>query len=164
MSEKMRKEVPWAGWSKVAPVGAERTKMFKDCGEKCFLGTKTPGDKAHPDFPICAKDTCDVDTKGVYAAYVRAKEWGNKPSSYMGQAKPRMEQSYYDDIADKAKKMLEEKGAFVGGRRRGGKKTRGGRRCGGKRTRVGGRKTRGGRKIRGGRKTRGGRRGGTRRR
>ena len=127
---KTRRNVPWKGWSKMSPKGNQRTTMYKNCGKKCFLGTKTPGDKAHPDFPICAKGTCKVSTKGLYAAYVRAKEWGNKKSSYKGQSKPRMKKSYYKKIAAKAKKDLMKKDAFVGGR-----KTRGGRRRGGTRRR-----------------------------
>ena len=76
MMSKTRKHVPWAGWHKLAPFGAQRTRMYKKCGKKCFLGKKTPGDKQHPDFPICNKGTCKINPKGVYAAYVRAKEWG----------------------------------------------------------------------------------------
>ena len=30
-------------------------------------------------FPICSKNTCKVNTKGIYAAYVRAKQWENQP-------------------------------------------------------------------------------------
>ena len=52
-----RKSVPWAGWGREAPFGAARTRMFRKCGYKCFLGTHTPGDKEHPDFPICTKET-----------------------------------------------------------------------------------------------------------
>ena len=39
-SRKTRKSVPWKGWGKLAPHGAERTRMYKKCGKKCFLGTK----------------------------------------------------------------------------------------------------------------------------
>jgi hypothetical protein len=41
--------------------------MLKKCGKKCFLGTKKS-------FPICKKNTCKVSRKGVYAAYVRARQ------------------------------------------------------------------------------------------
>ena len=37
---KTRKAVTWAGWGKLAPQGAARTRMYKKCGKKCFLGTK----------------------------------------------------------------------------------------------------------------------------
>lgn len=107
---KTRRRVPWAGWSKVAPVGAERTRMYERCGQKCFLGTKTPGDRKHPDFPICSKGTCDVNPKGVYAAFVRAKEWGNKRSTYKGKGKPRLQRRTYKRIARKAEKILEKEG------------------------------------------------------
>ena len=109
-----RKAVPWKGWSKLAPKGKQRTRMYKKCGKKCFLGTKTPGDKAHPDFPVCAKGTCKVNTKGLYAAYVRARQWGKKHSSYKGKSHPRMKPSYYRKIARTAKKMLKRRGVKVG--------------------------------------------------
>jgi hypothetical protein len=111
---KTRKHVPWAGWHKSAPFGAQRTRMYKKCGKKCFLGKKTPGDKQHPDFPICTKGTCKINPKGVYAAYVRAKEWGNKPRSYKGKGHPRLRQKSYKRIARTAKKMLKKYGYRVG--------------------------------------------------
>ena len=55
-------------WSKQQPGTHERTVMMKSCGKKCFLGPNKT-------FPICAKGTCKVNRKGVYAAYVRAKEY-----------------------------------------------------------------------------------------
>ena len=110
---KKRKAVPWKGWGKLAPHGAQRTRMYRKCGQRCFLGTKTPGDRQHPDFPICAKGTCKVSKKGLYAAYVRAKEWGNKRSSYKT-SKPRMKRSYYTRIANKAKRKLRRRGVRVG--------------------------------------------------
>ena len=39
--KKSRKSVPWKGWSKIAPKGKQRTTMYRKCGKKCFLGTKT---------------------------------------------------------------------------------------------------------------------------
>jgi hypothetical protein len=83
-------------------------------GKKCFLGTKTPGDKKHPDFPICNKGTCKVNTKGLYAAYIRARQWGKPKSSYKGRSRPRFSQKYYKNIANKAKRMLRERGHHVG--------------------------------------------------
>lgn len=56
------------GWSKEKPGFHQRTVMFKKCGKKCFLGSKKS-------FPICKKNTCKVSKKGVYAAYVRARQY-----------------------------------------------------------------------------------------
>jgi hypothetical protein len=112
-----RKQVPWAGWSKEAPFGAARTRMYRKCGKKCFLGTKTPGDKQHPNFPICKKNTCKVSSKGLWAAYIRAKEWGNKRSSYKGKGHPRMKRGTYSRIANKSKRMLRRRGFKVGGKK-----------------------------------------------
>lgn len=76
------------GWSKQAPNTRQRTKMIKKCGKKCFLGPKTT-------FPICTKNTCKVNKKGVYAAYVRAREY----STIKGTKK-------YKQIVKKAYNML----------------------------------------------------------
>ena len=122
--KKKRKAMPWAGWSKLAPQGKQRTTMYRKCGKKCFLGTKTPGDKKHPDFPICAKGTCKVNKKGLYAAYIRARQWGKKRSSYKGKSRPRMKASYYRKIASKAKKMLKSRGVKVGKSTRKRRRTR----------------------------------------
>jgi hypothetical protein len=61
--------VPWAGWSKPAPNAHEKTTMKRRCGRKCFLG---PGKS----FPVCIKNTCRVSKKGAWAAFVRARAWG----------------------------------------------------------------------------------------
>ena len=111
--KKSRKSVPWKGWGKLAPKGVQRTRMYKKCGKKCFLGTKTRGDKQHPDFPICAKGTCKVNKKGLWAAYIRAKQWGKSRSSYKT-SKPSFKRSYYTTISRKAKKMLKKLGVSVG--------------------------------------------------
>ena len=113
-STRKRKKVPWAGWHKQAPFGAARTRMFKKCGKKCFLGTKTKGDKQHPSFPICTKGTCKINSKGLYAAYIRAKEWGNPRKSYKGKGHPRYKRGTYKKIAAKAKRMLKQRGFHVG--------------------------------------------------
>ena len=63
-----RKNVPWRGWSKQAPGFKQKKIMSQKCGRKCFLGPKTS-------FPICSKNTCKINKKGVYAAYVRAKQY-----------------------------------------------------------------------------------------
>ena len=68
MTQNFRKRIPWSGWSKEKPGFKQRTVMFKKCGKKCFLGSKKS-------FPICKKNTCKVSKKGVYAAYVRARQY-----------------------------------------------------------------------------------------
>ena len=72
MSQTFRKNLgkrnPWSGWSKEKPGFHQRTVMFKKCGKKCFLGYKKS-------FPICKKNKCKVSKKGVYAAYVRARQY-----------------------------------------------------------------------------------------
>ena len=97
---KTRKSVPWKGWSKVSPKGSERTRMKKRCGSRCFLAPKTNS------FPICAKGTCRESKKGVYAAYVRARQWGKPKSSYKGRSKPTMKRKTYKRVANKAKSIL----------------------------------------------------------
>ena len=114
MTRHTRKQVPWAGWAKQAPKGRGRTRMYKKCGQKCFLGKKTPGDKQHPNFPVCTKGTCRVNTKGLYAAYVRAKQWGKKKSAYKGKARPRLARKTYKRIASKARTLLRKRGVRVG--------------------------------------------------
>lgn len=76
----MRKSVT-RGWRKQSPGKHQRTTMRKSCGKKCFLGAKGS-------FPICKKRTCKVDKRGVYAAFIRARQWGHSA------------------IAKKAKKIL----------------------------------------------------------
>jgi len=71
MSSKTRKQVPWAGWKNEKPGYHERTMMLKKCGKKCFLGPKKS-------FPICKKNTCKVSKKGLYAAYVRSRQYSKK--------------------------------------------------------------------------------------
>jgi hypothetical protein len=79
-----RKNTPWAGWKKEKPGYHQKTVMMKKCGKKCFLSS---GKR----FPICKKNTCKVSRKGVYAAYVRARQYHHKK------------------ISQKAKKMLQQK-------------------------------------------------------
>ena len=74
------------GWKKQSPGLRQRSLMLKKCGKKCFLGTKKS-------FPICKKNTCKISSKGVYAAYIRARQYRNKGSKY-------------NKISSKAKKML----------------------------------------------------------
>ena len=77
---KQRKS-PTRGWKKMSPGTHERTLMMRRCGKKCFLGP-------NQSFPICKKNTCKVDTRGVQAAFNRARQWG------------------YTHIAKRAKKLL----------------------------------------------------------
>jgi len=91
------------GWAQLAPLGSERTEMCRKCGKKCFLGP----DKS---FPICNKGTCKINDKGVYAAYVRAKQWGGTSKKFKGRAKPRHSKETYTKIARSALKKLKAKG------------------------------------------------------
>jgi hypothetical protein len=63
------------GWKNQSPSLHERTVMLKMCGKKCFLGTKKS-------FPICKKNTCTISSKGVYSAYIRARQYRKKGSKY----------------------------------------------------------------------------------
>lgn len=76
------------GWSQQQPRTHERTVMMKKCGKKCFLGP-------NKSFPICTKNTCKINKKGVQAAYIRAREY----ITIRGTRK-------YKKIADKAHRML----------------------------------------------------------
>ena len=101
-----RKNVPWKGWSKQKPSTAQRTKMMRKCGKKCFLGPKKS-------FPVCKKNTCKVSSKGLWAAYVRSKEWGKKRSSYRGKGHPTMKRRVYSRVANKSRRMLRKRGFKV---------------------------------------------------
>jgi len=83
------------GWSKQQPGYRERTIMIKKCGKKCFLGPKKT-------FPICTKNTCKINQKGIHAAYVRAREY----ESITGTRCRGMCSQKYKEIAKKAYKML----------------------------------------------------------
>jgi len=74
MASKTRRNVPWKGWKNEKPSIHQRTVMLKKCGKKCFLGPKKS-------FPICKKNTCKISKKGVYAAYVRARQYHRKSIS-----------------------------------------------------------------------------------
>jgi len=56
------------GWKNQKPGYHQRTVMLKRCGRKCFLG---PGKS----YPICSKNTCKVNPKGVYSAYIRSRQF-----------------------------------------------------------------------------------------
>jgi hypothetical protein len=70
---KTRKNVT-RGWKREKPGYHERIMMLKKCGRKCFLG---PGKT----FPICKKNTCKISKKGVYSAYIRARQYHHKSIS-----------------------------------------------------------------------------------
>ena len=106
-TRRTRKSVPWKGWAKKSPNMHQRRSMKKRCGKKCFLGPKVS-------FPVCAKDTCKVNSKGLWAAYIRAKEWGKPRRSYRSKARPRHRRSDYTRVANKAKKELNNRGCKVG--------------------------------------------------
>ena len=59
------------GWKNEKPGYQQKTIMLKHCGKKCFLG---PDKK----YPICKKNSCKISSKGVYSAYIRARQYHNK--------------------------------------------------------------------------------------
>jgi len=63
------------GWKNEQPGYHQRTVMLQKCGNKCFLGSKKS-------FPICKKNTCTISTKGVYSAYIRARQYRTKGKKY----------------------------------------------------------------------------------
>jgi hypothetical protein len=83
------------GWSKEKPGYHQRTIMMQKCGKKCFLGPKKS-------FPICTKNTCKINIKGIHAAYVRAREYETITGT---KCRGRCSQKY-KEIAKKAYKML----------------------------------------------------------
>jgi len=60
--------VAWKEWHINQPGYHEKTVMMKKCGKKCFLGPNKT-------FPICKRNTCKMDKGGVYAAFIRAREY-----------------------------------------------------------------------------------------
>lgn len=74
------------GWKNQKPNNYQRTIMLKRCGRKCFLG---PGKS----YPICTKNTCKINKKGVYSAFIRSRQFHHK------------------NISQKAKKILIKMGA-----------------------------------------------------
>ena len=79
------------GWKSEKPGYHQRTVMMQRCGKKCFLGS-------NKSFPICKKNTCKISSKGVYAAYIRSRQFRTKGSKYRS-------------ISKKANKMLIDMGA-----------------------------------------------------
>jgi hypothetical protein len=78
-------------WSKQQPGYHDRTVMLNQCGKKCFLGP-------NKSFPICTRNTCKRNRKGLYAAYIRAEEY-----------KTLRNQDKYRRISAKARRMLHKK-------------------------------------------------------
>jgi len=79
----------WRGWKKQKPSFHQRTIMLKKCGKRCFLGP-------NKSFPICSKNTCKTNKKGIWSAYIRAREYSI--------IKPRT--SKYRAISKKARQFL----------------------------------------------------------
>ena len=63
------------GWKNEKPGYHQKTIMLRKCGKKCFLGS-------NKSFPICKKNTCNVSKKGVYSAYIRARQYRTKGQKY----------------------------------------------------------------------------------
>jgi len=63
------------GWSQEKPGYHQKTIMLKKCGKKCFLGK-------NKSFPICKKRTCKISRQGLYAAYIRARQYSSKGYKY----------------------------------------------------------------------------------
>jgi hypothetical protein len=80
-------------WRTQKPGYHQKTVMLKNCGKKCFLGTKKS-------FPICKKNTCSISKLGIMAAYKRAREYVSI-SRTKGKSSKR-----YSRIANRARKML----------------------------------------------------------
>lgn len=59
------------GWKSLKPGYHQRDIMLKKCGRKCFLG---PG----KGYPVCTKNTCKVNPKGVYSAFIRSSQFHKK--------------------------------------------------------------------------------------
>jgi hypothetical protein len=104
-----KRSMPWAGWSKESPRhGRERNAMKRNCSKgKCFLGPGTS-------FPVCRTNTCTISDKGLWAAYIRAKQWGKPTRSYKGKARPSHGREVYTKAALTAKRLLTQRGFKVG--------------------------------------------------
>jgi hypothetical protein len=83
------------GWSQENPNTHQRTIMMNKCGKKCFLGP-------NKSFPICTKNTCKINRKGVYSAYIRAREH----NTIINKSKNKSRK--YSRIASKAKHLLHD--------------------------------------------------------
>ena len=70
-TNKNRRGLATRGWRTQKPGTHQRTVMLKRCGRKCFLG---PGKS----YPICTKNTCKINKKGVYSAYIRSRQFNKR--------------------------------------------------------------------------------------
>lgn len=86
-------------WTKNKPSRHERTLMEKNCGKKCFLGSKKS-------FPICYKNTCKISRGGVQAAYIRAREMTRRART---KSIKKHSAPYYYSVAKRAKNILLQK-------------------------------------------------------
>lgn len=59
------------GWKKQKPSYHQRSVMLKNCGKKCFLGPEKS-------YPICTKNTCKINSRGVYSAFIRSRQFHKK--------------------------------------------------------------------------------------
>ena len=96
------KKVPWSGWAAQAPRSrGDRKKLLAQCGQKCFLGPNLS-------FPVCSlKNTkpCQVQQAGVWAAYIRAKEFNSLSKR---KRKSKRHNSVYKRILAKTRKLLKK--------------------------------------------------------
>lgn len=104
-TKKSRRRQPTKGWSLKNPSTRQRKVMLKKCGNKCFLGP-------NKSFPICNKGTCRINPRGVYAAYVRAKQWGNAKYTYKT-SKPKYSRKTYKHIESKSKRLLKNRFGYL---------------------------------------------------
>ena len=74
-SDKRKRTERRKGWKNEQPGVHERTVMRQKCGSRCFLGKGKS-------FPICTKSTCNVNKKGVYAAYIRSRQYMKRGKTY----------------------------------------------------------------------------------
>ena len=71
----MGRGIATRGWKSEKPGYHQKTVMLRKCGKKCFLGP-------NKSFPICKKNTCRISSKGVYAAYIRSRQFRTKGRKY----------------------------------------------------------------------------------
>lgn len=76
---------PTSGWAIDAPkIGKQRHQLKQKCGDECFILPETEK------FPICAKNNCQIDCRGLISAKIRAH------------------QHKYTNIYDKIDKLIEK--------------------------------------------------------
>ena len=100
MNNKTHKKHSSKGWAQKSPGTRERRIMKEQCGSKCFLGPI-----GESSFPICNKGTCNINPKGIYAAFVRARQYSLKTKHTKN-----TKHTNYRKIATRAKKMLKKRG------------------------------------------------------